>query len=81
MLRQTRSLIDTATKLLLQADRFPERTKREIIKDLNNYLIEYEKNHWQASGRLAKMGLPRWLVLRIRRLKTMTGMGTTDAPA
>ena len=68
MLRQTRSLIDTASKLVLQAD-FPDATKRELLADLTNYLSEYEKNQWLESGRLARLGVPRPLVLQLRRVR------------
>jgi len=69
MFGQTRSLIDTARKLALRADYLSEVTRHEIIDDLDRYAIEYEKNHWKTSGRLAKVGLPRPLVLWLRHLR------------
>ena len=71
MLRQTRSLVETAAKLVHQAQSFPERTKNEILEDLRVYLKEYETDYWKGSGRLAKLGLPRALVLPLRRLRGM----------
>jgi glycosyltransferase involved in cell wall biosynthesis len=68
--RQTRSLIDSATKLVLRADRFSETTKKEMLEELHDYRITYEKNHWKGTGRLAKLGLPRPVVLQLRRLRT-----------
>jgi Glycosyl transferase family 2 len=71
MLRQTRSLIDTATKLVSQADCLSETTKNEILADLEAYRLQYEKQYWEGSGRLAKIGLPRSLVLQLRRLRAL----------
>ena len=71
MLRQTRSLVETAAKLVHQAQSFPERTKNEILEDLRVYLKEYEMDYWKGSGRLAKLGLPRALVLQLRRLRAL----------
>ena len=68
MLRQTRSLIDSASKLVLQAD-LPNATKRELLADLNNYFAEYEKNDWLGSGRLARLGVSRSLVFQLRRVR------------
>ena len=69
MLRQTRSLVETAAKLVHQAQSFPEKTKNEILEDLRVYLKKYEMDYWKGSGRLAKLGLPRSLVLQLRRLR------------
>jgi len=71
MLRQTRSLIETAAKLVHQAQSFPEETKNEILEDLHVYLKKYEMDYWKGSGRLAKLGLPRALVLQLRRLRAL----------
>ena len=59
MLRQTRSLIETAAQLAQQAGALSEETKKEILADLRGYLKEYETDYWKGSGRLAKLGLPR----------------------
>src|SRR5262245_47331516 len=71
MLRQTRSLVETAAKLMHQAQSFPEKTKNEILEDLRVYLKKYETDYWKGSGRLAKLGLPRSLVLPLRRLRAL----------
>ena len=71
MLRQTRSLIETAAKLAQQAQSFSEKTKNEILEDLRVYLKEYERDYWKGSGRLAKLGLPRSLVLQLRRVRAL----------
>ncbi len=67
ILRQTRSLISTANKLVTNAD-FSHAKKHELLSDLDQYLCEYEKQHWLATGRLARLGLPRELVMMFRRL-------------
>ena len=71
MLGRTRSLIDAASKLVSQADCFSETTKKEMLADLHDYRIACEKNHWKGTGRLAKLGLPRPLVLQLRRLRAL----------
>jgi hypothetical protein len=70
MLRQTRALLDTAAKLVLQADLFPNQTKDEMLQDLRTYGEAYEDNYWKGTGRLARLGLPRVMVTGLRRLKT-----------
>lgn len=67
MLRQTRSLIATANKLVSKAE-FSHAKKNELLADLDQYLCEYEKQHWLGTGRLARLGLPRELVMMLRRL-------------
>jgi len=69
MIRQTRSLLDTAAKLVLQADLFPDQTKDEILQDLRVYGEAYADNYWKGTGRLARLGLPRAMVTGLRRLK------------
>ena len=71
MLRQTRSLLDTATKLVLQADLLPDLTREAILQDLRAYGEAYEANYWPGTGRLARLGLPRGMVTGLRRLKTL----------
>lgn len=71
MLRQTRSLIETTAKLVQQADTFSAETKNEILEDLRIYLKKVEIDYWRGSGRLTKLGLPRPLVLLLRRLRAL----------
>jgi len=71
VLRQTRSLLDTAKRLVLHADCFSEDRKNELLADLKHYGIAYEKNHWKGSGRLARLGLPRGLVSQVRRIRAL----------
>jgi glycosyltransferase involved in cell wall biosynthesis len=68
-LRQTRSLIDSAAKLVKQSASFPDRTKDEILADLRSYLRKYEDDHWRNSGRLARFRLPRATVIWLREAK------------
>ena len=70
ILRQTRSLIDAATKLVLQADSFSEQTKNEILADLDAYYKAYQNNYWKGTGRLARIGLPPYVVIPIRNLRS-----------
>jgi len=70
VLRQTQSLLDTAAGLVNLADCFSDSKKKEILADLIAYKYEHQKNYWRGTGRLAKMGLPPWIVNPIRRLRT-----------
>jgi glycosyltransferase involved in cell wall biosynthesis len=69
VLRQTESLIETAARITKRADTLSEREKTEILADLDAYLLEYKKSHWRGTGRLAKLGLPPWIVNPVRRLR------------
>lgn len=77
MLKQTASLVDTAQKLASRADGMSAATKKAIVEDLRRYAIEFELDHWRSSGRLTKLGLPRRVVLCLRRLR---GFGRKPAP-
>jgi glycosyltransferase involved in cell wall biosynthesis len=70
VLRQTRSLLETAHKLIVRAPRLSEETKRAILRDLNAYSLDYQKAHWKGTGRLANLGLPQFIVTPLRNLKT-----------
>jgi glycosyl transferase family 2 len=72
-LRQTRSLLETAAKLIRQAPQLSSETRDQLLQDLSAYGREYEANHWKATGRLAKLGLPRELVDGLRRWKALFG--------
>jgi len=59
---QTKSLVATATRLIARADMVPPETRRAILAELERY----EAASWRRSGRLAKLGLPRRVVTRLR---------------
>jgi hypothetical protein len=63
--RTTQSLITTATRLLPLAKDLSDETRREILADLE----AYEHECWRRTGRLARLGLPRRLVTRLRTLR------------
>ena len=65
----TQSMTDSALKLIDAAESLPEGTKRALRADLSAYLAEYPEREWKNSGRLARLGLPRTVVARIRREK------------
>jgi glycosyltransferase involved in cell wall biosynthesis len=69
MLRQTRSLLDTATKLTARAECFSEKTRNEILAELAAYNVRFQKDYWRGSGRLARLGLPPVVVEPLRRLR------------
>jgi glycosyltransferase involved in cell wall biosynthesis len=67
--RQTQALIETAERLLTCAENIPDQTKDEIRADLRAYFVENAKVTWTTSGRLARLGLPASLVMKIRKSK------------
>ena len=76
--KQTQSLLDTATRLVERATSVTEETRRAILEDLR----AYEAVCWARSGRLARLGLPRPLVTRLRQWRTAveTRMARTRKP-
>lgn len=70
-MRQTRSLLNTATELVGRADVLSGETRNEILAELEAYRLQYEKEYWKGSGRLAKLGLPPALVSPLRRLRVL----------
>lgn len=65
----TNSMVDSALKLLEQARGIPAETREALRADLLAYRAEYPDLVWRNSGRLARMGVPRPIGMRIRRLK------------
>ena len=59
----TRSLIDTAAKLVAQAPDLSDRIRQEIVRDL----YAYQRDDWRRTGRLARIGLPEGVVHPLRR--------------
>jgi Glycosyl transferase family 2 len=71
ILRQTRSILETAARLTPQAPSLSETRKSELLTSLRDYAEMYEQWYWKGSGRLARLGLPRPLVLALRRLRAL----------
>jgi hypothetical protein len=65
--RTTQSLIATAARLLERAHDLPESTRRAILAELS----AHERECWARTGRLARLGLPRRLVVRLRGLRSV----------
>jgi glycosyltransferase involved in cell wall biosynthesis len=70
VLQQNRSLLETAAKLVAQADSFSEATKGAILADLRAYAEECDVQCWAGTGRLARLPLPRELVRWARNART-----------
>jgi len=68
-LRQTESLLATARKLATVAEGLPQNTKEAILAELHVYHDVYQKDSWRSSGRLARIGLPPYVVIQLRSLK------------
>jgi len=73
VLEQTRSLLDTAAKLVGQAGSLSEATKSTILADLQAYGDAYERQYWAGTGRLARLPLPRELIALLRSAKATLG--------
>lgn len=65
----TFSMVDSALKILDVAENLPASTKEALLRELIAYRNEYPESHWRNSGRLARIGLPRPLVMKIRNLR------------
>jgi glycosyltransferase involved in cell wall biosynthesis len=76
----TQSLLTVALRLVDEAQHLPLRTKDSIRAELETYLHEYPSTQWRNSGRLAKWGLPRSLVVGIRALKQRSGCVRRSKP-
>jgi glycosyltransferase involved in cell wall biosynthesis len=68
-LKQTRSLLETATALIARQNCLSAEIKHEILTDLQAYRDAYPEKLWKGSGRLARLGLPRGIVIPMRNLK------------
>jgi len=68
-LKQTKSMIDAAARLVTSADFLPPETKQQLLSDLGAYWAAYPERVWKQSGRLARMGLPRSIVDPLRDLR------------
>lgn len=63
------SMMDAAADLVGLANSLSPESKQEILEDLKAYRKAYGERQWQQSGRLAKAGLPRSIVVPMRNLK------------
>ena len=68
-IRQTDSLLDTASNLISRATDLPLQRREELMRDLEAYRVEYPETSWKHSGRLSRMGLPKSVVVLVRKLK------------
>jgi hypothetical protein len=67
--KQTESLLRTATALVAQAHSLSSEVKQEILADLESYQGTYAEQHWKHTGRLARMGLPPSIVMPMRTMR------------
>jgi glycosyltransferase involved in cell wall biosynthesis len=65
-LRQTASLLEVAEQLIAGNSAFSEERRRELLADLAAYRELYKIESWKSTGRLARIGLPRGLVITLR---------------
>jgi glycosyltransferase involved in cell wall biosynthesis len=64
-----RSLVESAKKLVYQAEAFSENVKQTILAELDAFEAAYPGEHWRTTGRLARIGLPRPIVTALRNLR------------
>ena len=67
--KQIASTLDVAEELLQAAQCLPARTKANIAAELRAYRHEHPEIVWRHTGRLARLGLPRSLVMCLRRVR------------
>ena len=67
-------------RLTLQAPSLSETRKSELLASLRDFAEMYEQWYWKGSGRLARLGLPRPLVLALRRLRALLRKATAAVP-
>ena len=65
-LRQTSSLLEVAEQLIAGNSAFSEERRSELLADLAAYRELYKIESWKSTGRLARIGLPRGLVITLR---------------
>jgi glycosyltransferase involved in cell wall biosynthesis len=63
------SMFDAAEALLARAGVLSKEMRQTLLADLLEYRKEYPERVWRQSGRLARTGLPRSIVIPIRYLK------------
>jgi hypothetical protein len=72
-LQTTRTLIPIAMRFASiagSAGSISSETRDSIREELQAYLTAYPEKHWRRSGRLARWGLPRVVVTRLRNAKS-----------
>ena len=67
--RQVASTLDAAESLVARAHFLSPQVRQELRAELDAYRREYPALMWRDSGRLARLGLPRFLVNAIRRVR------------
>jgi hypothetical protein len=68
---QTRSLVETTSSLISSTTLLSEESKRSIRAEIDAYYEHRHRSAWQASGRLARTGMPRIVVNSLRRVRHM----------
>src|SRR5262245_43647850 len=66
--KQIESTLDVAVALISLATSLSAEAKQEILSGLQAYRDAYPAARWKESGRLARIGLPRSIVIPIRKL-------------
>ena len=74
-MKQVGATLDAAERLLAMDRSLQPAVKAEIFADLQAYRSEYPAATWARSGRLARLGLPRSLVTRLRGLRASLSAG------
>jgi glycosyltransferase involved in cell wall biosynthesis len=64
-----RSLVESAKKLVYQAETLSENFKQTVLAELDAFEAAYPGESWRTTGRLARIGLPRRVVTPLRNLR------------
>jgi glycosyltransferase involved in cell wall biosynthesis len=76
---QTESMLDVAAGMIPLAHSLPNERRQELLADLGAYRKEYPQILWKHSGRLARAGLPRSVVVSVRKLRRAFGMAIDNS--
>jgi glycosyltransferase involved in cell wall biosynthesis len=77
-LKQTESRLDAAEALVARASFLSAETKQDILADLKDYRYKYPEQQWKSSGRLARIGLPRSIVKKVRHFRSAVDKTITN---
>jgi len=64
-----RSQVESAKKLVRQAEAFSADVKQTLLTEIDAFDAAYPDEYWRATGRLARIGLPRGIVTSLRHLR------------
>jgi len=67
--RQTESLVEAAKRLAGLPSQLSDKTRNEILAELDAYWKSYQSSYWKSTGRLAQFGVPPFIANPLRDLR------------